>query len=498
MIDDGRTGTSDETRPEYQRLLQDIRAGKVNCMICKNLSRAFRNYADQGKFLEEFLPTYKARFVAISNPFVDTFTDPDCTQNMEIPINGLMNDRYAAKTSADVRRTFDTKRRNGEFIGAFAPYGYDKDPKDKNVLIVDEAVAGVVRDIFRWFVDGMSKGGIAKLLNEKGIPNPTAYKRSRGFKYQNPHAAENDGLWNPTCVSRLLQNPMYTGIMVQGKQKVISYKVHGRMATDESDWFVVPNTHPAIVDRETFDKAQSLHKRDTRTAPGKRDLYLFSGFVRCADCQKAMSRKSSKGFTYYVCRTNRDKSAQACTKHTIREDVLETVVLTVLQKQIELVGELVNVIDEINAAPTVRNESTRLTAMLKQRTKELEKVSALLDGLYVDWKSGEITREQYSRMKVKFEDQAEQLRASIEKITEECEVMAAGVRSDDPYLTTFLKYRNIKSLNRGILIELVKTIYVHEGGEIEIEFTFTDQHRRIMDFIENNRRELTVIHNVAV
>ena len=177
---------------------------------------------------------------------------------------------------------------------------------------------------------------------------------------------------------------------------------------------------------------------------------------------------------------------------------METVVLTVLQKQIELVGELANVIDEINAAPTVRNESTRLTAMLKQRTKELEKASALLDGLYVDWKSGEITREQYSRMKVKFEGQAEQLRASIEKITEECEVMAAGVRSDDPYLTTFLKYQNIKSLNRGILIELVKTIYVHEGGAVEIEFAYADQHRRIMDFIENNRRELTVIHNVAV
>ena len=222
-IDDGRTGTSaDETRPEYQRLIRDIQDGKVTCMICKNLSRAFRNYADQGKFLEEFLPSYKARFIAISNPFVDTYADPDCMQNMEIPINGLMNDRYAAKTSADIRRTFDTKRRNGEFIGAFAPYGYLKKTNDKNALIVDEEAAAVVQDIFRWFVEGMSKGGIAKRLNELGIPNPTAYKRAKGFHYENPHAKENDGLWNPTCVSRLLQNPMYIGTMVQGKQQVIS------------------------------------------------------------------------------------------------------------------------------------------------------------------------------------------------------------------------------------------------------------------------------------
>ena len=172
--------------------------------------------------------------------------------------------------------------------------------------------------------------------------------------------------------------------------------------------------------------------------------------------------------------------------------------MTVIQKQIQLVEDLSGVIDEINAAPTVRNESTRLNAMLKQRTKELEKTSALLDGLYVDWKSGEITREQYARMKVKFEVQTEQLRAAIEKIKDECQVMAAGVTSDDPYLASFLKYRNIKALDRGLLAELVNTIYVHEGGEVEIEFTFADQHRRIMDFIENNRRELTVIHNVAV
>ena len=184
---------------------------------------------------------------------------------MEVSITGFMNEQYAYKTSCDIRRTFDTKRRKGEFIGAFAPYGYQKDPQDKNKLVIDEEAAKVVQDIFAWFLAGMSKCGIAKRLNELGIPNPTKYKALKGLKYESPHSKENDGFWNPTTVYRLLQNPVYLGTMVQGRSKVISYKVHKQVAVDEKDWYVVENTHPAIIDKETFEQAQNLHLRDTRT-----------------------------------------------------------------------------------------------------------------------------------------------------------------------------------------------------------------------------------------
>jgi site-specific DNA recombinase len=497
-IDDGLTGT-DYERPGFQRMMQDVEAGKVNCILCKNLSRAFRNYSDQGYFLESYFPLHDTRFITIGDPKVDSFLRPETIQNLEVPITGLMNDRFACKTSNDVRDTFNTKRRNGEFIGAFAPYGYAKDPKDKNSLIIDDEAAHVVRDIFHWFAqEGSSKNGIARRLNEMGIPNPTAYKRKNGLAYSNPYVDVNDGLWNANTIARILKNQMYIGNMVQGRQKVISYKVHNKVLVPEDEWFIKENTHEPIIDRNTFDKVQGLQQRDTRTALEHKELHLFSGFLRCADCKKALTRKQSKDIVYYSCRTYNEKSKTKCTKHSIREDVLQQAVLIAIQKQIELVDTLTGIIETINSAPIVHTQSTRLNHMLKLRTGELDKLGGVIDSLYLDWKNGDITRDEYRRMKVKFEEQAEQFRQVIHNLNEEIQTMSQGVKSDEPYLESFLKYRNISRLERGILVELVDTIYVCEGGGIKIEFNFADQHRRVIDFIENNRRELTVLENKAV
>lgn len=497
-IDDGLTGT-DYERPHFQRMMHDIEIGKVNCVICKNLSRAFRNYSDQGYFLENYFPLHNTRFITIGDPKVDSFLKPETIQNLEVPITGLMNDRYACKTSNDVRATFNTKRREGEFIGAFAPYGYAKDPKDKNSLVVDEEAARVVRDIFNWFArEGLSKNGIAKRLNEMGVPNPAEYKRRNGLRYNNPHIKMNDGLWSACTITRILKSQMYIGNMVQGRQKVISYKVHDKVTVPEDQWFIKENTHEPIIDRDTFDKVQSLQLRDTRTAPEHKQLYLFSGLLRCADCKKALTRKQAKGIVYYSCRTYTDKSKAKCSKHSIREDVLQQAVLVALQKQIELVGTLSGIIDTINRAPVVHTQSTRLTHMLKLRTGELDKLGGVIDSLYLDWKNGDITRDEYRRMKAKFEEQAEQLHQVIKNLNDEIQTMAQGVKSDEPYLESFLKYRNINRLERGILVELVDTIFVHEGGKIEIQFNFADQYQRVIDFIENNQRELTVLEDKAV
>lgn len=323
-IDDGTSGTTDLERRDFQRMVQDMKCGRINCVIVKNLSRAFRNSANQGHFLEEFIPLYNTRFISLYQPRIDTFLDPEVVHSLEVSITGFMNEQYAYKTSADVRRTFKHKRENGEFIGAFAPYGYAKDPEDKNSLIIDEEAAQVVRDIFSWFItESLSKNGIAKRLNEYGILNPAAYKRSKGFHYENPHCKYNDGMWSPSTVARILQNPLYVGVMRQGRQKVISYKVHKRTSVPEDEWYIVENAVPAIIDKEMFQAAQSLHKRDTRTAPGKREVYLFSGFIRCADCGKSMVRHTSRNLVYYQCRTYQDKSRDKCAKHSIRLDILE-------------------------------------------------------------------------------------------------------------------------------------------------------------------------------
>ena len=502
-IDDGRTGT-DYDRPNFQRMIHDVETKKVNCVICKNLARAFRNYSDQGYFIESFFPLHGTRFITLGDPKVDTYLNPEAVSGMEVPINGLMNDRFAAQTSNSVRRTFDNKRRNGEFIGAFAPYGYAKDPANKNALIIDDEAAQVVKDIFQWYVYGdgsssesLSKEGIARKLNEMGVPNPTLYKVKKGLRYQNPHAKKNDGLWMGTSVSRLLKNKVHIGTMVQGRQRIISYKVHNAIRTPEDEWYQVENTHDAIISVELFEKAQELQEKDTRTAPNKKETYLFSGFLKCADCGKAMTRRVSAGFVYYNCSTYKRKSKDKCTKHTMRLDILEKTVLLVIQKHIELVEALEDTIRNINAAPVVQTKSTRLEHLLKLRKQELEKTDDLISSLYIDWKNGDITREQYRKMKEKFEKQEVELKEAVEHIKGEIGTMEQGISCDDPYLKSFLKHRNICGLTQGILVELIKTIYVHEGGAITIQFKADDQYKRIVDFIENNKYILTVVENVG-
>lgn len=325
FVDDGLTGT-DDSRAGFQDMIRQVKDGRVDCVICKTLSRAFRNYADQGYFLEEFFPRYRTRFISLGSPRVDSFLDPEAVQmGLEIPINGILNDRYAARTSADVRRTLDMKRRRGEFIGSFAPYGYRKDPENRNALLPDPAAARVVADIFSWYLDGMGKGAIAARLNEEGVPNPTAYKAEQGSSYRRPGPA-NDGLWTAVSVGRVLTNPVYGGTLVQGRQRVISYKVHQTQSVPPEEWYVVEGTHPPLVSPAVWARAAELAQQRTRRAPGRGEVHLFAGLLRCADCGRAMSRKTARGIVYYTCSTYRRKSKTACSKHTLREDALRRTV----------------------------------------------------------------------------------------------------------------------------------------------------------------------------
>ncbi len=445
-------------------------------MIIKSLARGFRNLADQQKFLEEFIPLHGTRFINIGSPFIDTYADPRSASGLEVPIRGLFNEQFAAATSEEVRKTFRMKRERGEFIGSFAPYGYRKDPADKNRLLIDEEAAETVRCIFSWFVnDGYSKRGIAERLNQMSEPNPEAYKKKKGLNYKNPHSSTNDGLWSAITVSRLLQNTMYTGVMVQGKYRVVSYKVHKQINVPEEEWFIVPDTHEAIIDKATFEKAQLLHRRDTRTAPGKKKVYIMSGSVRCAGCKKTMHRKSARNISYYHCRTYADK--KTCTKHTIRLDNLEHAVLRSLQIQIGLVGSLSAEIERIKEAPDSSRESKRLFLALSQAEKQLGLNREASDSLYIDWKSGEITQTEYRRLKGKIAEQLGRLEQAVSDLRSEINATPDGNDTDASYLAVFLQDENIRTLNRGIVVELIDTVWVHENGEITLDFDFADPYQ---------------------
>ncbi len=479
-VDDGTSGTTDLEREAFQRMVHDVESGRIDCIIVKNLSRAFRNSANQGKFLEEFIPLYRTRFISLYQPRLDTFLDPEIVHSLEVGITGFMNEQYAYKTSCDVRRTFRLKREKGEFIGAFAPYGYAKDPDDRNRLLVDEDAAEVVRDIFHLFVvEGMSKMGIARRLNELGVPNPTAYKRKKGFRYKGPAGKKTDGLWSPFSITRILQSPVYIGTLQQGKLRKLNYKVHKTVHVPEGEWFVVENAVPPIVEKTVFDAAQSLCLRSTRTPSARREPYLFSGFLRCADCGKSMKRHTAKGYVYYSCRTYHDKSHALCAKHTIRLDRLEQAVLVSVQRQIAHMDGLCAVVDAIERAPAAKDGSARLHTHLEHIKAELDKVSGQLDDLYFDWKCGDISHAQYDRLRSALEAQAAQLREAAGRLAGECDAAARSDADMEPSLAAFLKHHNIQSLTRGLLTELVDVIRVHSDGSIDIVFRFAPPGQRI-------------------
>ena len=470
FADDGLSGT-DTARPDFQRLRGCLARQELNCMVVKSLARGFRNLADQQKFLEEFLPLVGARFICASSPFMDTYADPRGAAGLEVPIRGMFNEQFAAATSEEIRKTFNMKRQRGEFIGAFAPYGYRKDPADKNHLLIDEDAAAVVAAIYRWFVDeGYSKAGIARRLNQLGEPNPAAYKQLQGLNYRNPHAGLPDSRWSAATVAKILRNEVYTGAMVQGRQRVISYKVHKQVNVPPQQWFVVPGTHQPIIDAAVFAQAQSLQQHPARTAPGERRLHLLSGLVRCAGCRKAMRRKSSGSKVYYVCRSRQ----QDCCRHSLREDELLSALLAVLRVQFALGGaELAARLAEITPQ---EDERRLLTRRLRQAEQQCQRCRSAAASLYPDWKSGEISREEYLSLKRYLTQEQRQLTDKIAVLQQQ---LAGREAAEPPWRA--LCGGTAESLDRGLLTTLVETVWVERQGELTIDFTFSDSLRRLLE-----------------
>ena len=487
-VDDGYSGT-DFDRPDFRRMLADLRAGKADCVIVKDLSRLGRNYVGVGEYLEKTFPLLGVRFISVSDQ-VDSFADPRSMDNLVVPFKNIINDEYCRDISNKVRASLDLKRRQGKFIGSFASYGYRKDPDDHSRLLIDEEAAAVVRDIFDWFVGGTSVLGIAKRLNAAGIPNPSAYKRQQGMNYRHPASGKLDGLWPDSSVRRILKNRLYTGTMVQGKNRIKSYKLHVSEAVPEADWITVEQTHEAITSPELFERAQALFTRDTRTAPKQDKVYLFSGYLRCADCGKAMNRKQIsqpyKDYYYYICSTFKKQHSGVCTKHTIRSDKLEQAVLETLRHQISLAVEMDEVIAALNQNGARKQSAKRLLDEQTRLTQEHERVEQMKLALYPDWKAGDISREEYHQLKNQFEERQQQLVTRLAALQKQIKDAENGVDESNSFIAQFRKYRNLQSLTREVVVELIEMIYVHEGGGITIQFRFSDAYAAAKDYIEDH------------
>lgn len=493
-IDDGWSGTTFE-RPDFKRMLSDIYTGNVNCIIVKDLSRFGRNYSKGGELISDEFARLGVRFIALNNGY-DSVSESEnpMVQCITVGMTNVINESYAASTSANVRGTLNMNRQQGKFIGSFPSYGYKKDPNDHHKLVIDEEAAAVVRMIFDKFVGGMSIIGIAKELNGMGIPNPSAYKRLNGYNYHHPTSAKADGLWPDSSVRRILQNEMYIGNMVQGKNRNISYKIKKSVSVKREDWFIVEGTHQPIIDKEIFNKAQAMFCQNIRKSPKTKEIDLFSGIVRCAECGRIMNKKTNTHdygtYNYYRCVTNRKMKSTVCKNHTIRIDKLENAVLAYVRMLISIAVKLDDIVSAINNNPTRRTEYVNFENTLKTYYDEQNKYERMMVDLYPDWKNGIITKEEYLTLKKEFTLKKEVLEEKSKALNETILQFKEGVNSENEFISSFKKYGNIPKLTRIIVTELIDEILVYENGVVEVNVKFSDAYEQVLDYIELNKASI--------
>ena len=483
-IDDGWSGTNFD-RPGFQRMLDDIDNGLVNCVIVKDLSRFGRNYVQSGTYEEHFKDN-GIRFIALQNN-VDTMSENENSsiEILNIGINNIINETYAANTSASIKGTLTNNRKQGKFIGSFPTYGYLKDPDNHHKLIVDETAAEIIRMIYDKYRNGTSILGITKELNRMGIPNPSTYKKNLGWNYHHTSIA-NDGLWCDQTVRRILSNQMYIGNMVQGKNESPSYKSKRCRAVPRDKWIIVEGTHEAIIDKDVFDEVQALLKMRTKTSQKSGELDLFAGLLKCADCGRAMSKKTNDHpygkYVYYRCVTSRKMDRTVCSTHSIRADLLEKAVLSSIQIMIDVALDIDSTMKMMKKSQP-KNVS-KIDKVLQKQQNELKTLKEAKLSLYPDWKSGAISKEYFLQLNENFDKKIAQVTNSITELEKESKTVPFS--EENEFVTAFKKHKNIRKLTRPVLTALVDSVLVHEGGNITINFKFSDAFAEAYERLNQN------------
>lgn len=481
--DDGYSGVNFD-RPAFQEMMDDVKAGRINCIIVKDLSRFGRNYIETGKYLEQVFPFLGIRFIAI-NDNVDTGRSQTDAEQFVLPFKNLFNDSYCKDISTKVRSQLAIKRKNGDFVGSFACYGYMKDPADHNRLIIDPEAAEIVRSIFTWKIQGLSAERIADKLNSQGIPCPMEYKRGQGLKVSTNFRTNDRAKWSPVTVLRILKNEVYVGVTTQGKVTTPSYKIKRLVEKPESEWDRVEGTHEAIITQDVFDAVQALMLRDTRISPNKERVYLFSGFLCCADCKLNMTRRirryKDKGYAYYSCAGYRRGSG--CTSHIISEKLLYDAVLAAIQQQFNLVLEMERLLKYAQELPDDPNSLHRFEVQLAKLDDEIRHNQDMKLRLVENLNEGILSREEYLELSAIYDTRIREGRFAVKNVEAERD----GVKDlplESEWLTSFKKYPRIDALDRVLLAELVSMIEVHSDKQITIHFKYEDQIQRVLAYLE--------------
>lgn len=483
-VDDGYSGILFD-RPAFQEMMNDIKAGIINCVIVKDLSRLGREYIETSRYLQRIFPAYGVRFIAI-NDNIDTAKD-NTSEEIMVSMKSILNDAYCHDISVKTRSALLTKRKNGDFVGACPIYGYQKSGDNKNRLAVDEQAARVVQDIFRMKIDGASAAKIADELNRLGILSPLAYKISHGLPHPKGGFADSaKARWSATTVIRILKDETYTGTLIQGRQGTHNYKIKDLIDLPPEEWVRTENAHAPIIRKYDFDLVQRIMGLDTRATPGGDRVHLFSGILICGCCGGRMTRKTvpykGKKYFYYYCPTG--KKGKCDKPVMLKEEDLVSCVLANLKAYIDNVVSLEELLNSISEEQINREQIEKCKGRIAENEAQLQQIARYKGTLYENFVKGLLDKDEYKYYKDGYTAEAQRLREASDALRQEMDAVKNNTSERLKWAQHFKRFSTMTQLDRRAVIALIQSIRVVSKTELVITFRYQMEYEAAKVFLE--------------
>jgi len=485
-IDDGWSGTNFD-RPNFQRMMDDVDTGKVNCIVTKDLSRFGREHVMMDYYLEFVFPENNVRYIAVTE-------NEDTEKGLSdfVPFKNLFNEWYAKDTSRKVKAALRAKYIAGQRTFAYAPLGYRKDPENKNHLIIDAETRWIIEKIFNLAVQGAGAAKITSILITEKIPTAGWLNYQRYGTFANIYAdqpEEKQWAWTIAQVKSILKDETYIGNSVHNKQSTISYKNKKTVRKPQSEWFRVENTHDAIISRADFEQVQEqITNRRRKKSDGT--TQIFAGLLKCADCGWSMSfgtnKQNKNPFSYFNCTNYRQygTTLHKCTSHYVRYDVLYAFILSRICYWTDKAAESKEqLLERVMQGSIKETDATRkkLQDDLKRAEKRKAEVDRLFAKVYEDWASERITEYNFTMLSEKYQTEQVTLSEKIERLTQDLEAVKQSENGAEKWVALLEQYRHPTELTAEMLNELIEKIVVHEATktadgtreqEIEVFYRF--------------------------
>jgi len=459
-IDDGYSGAN-FNRPDFGRMIRDLEDGLFNTIIVKDLSRFGRDYIESGKYLQKVFPEKNIRFISVNDNYDSENADVSDT-HLILPIRNFINDSYCRDISMKVKSSKEVKRKNGQFIGAFAPFGYKKDAGDKHKLAVDTEVSHIVERIFQMKIDGYSSKAIADFLNSIGLATPSRHKENSGENFSAGFVVKNSK-WDSKMVNRVIQNKVYIGVLEQGKTAKLNYKSKKEVKVSKEDWIITEDAHEGIVSKSVFALANKMLLRDVKRS--KEKPYLLSGMLYCKDCGSSMIRRTLKNkgseSIFYICSDY--NNGGDCSRHSIKEDEVLHQMAKAMNEHLGQFRELIEKASKLDVSTlNIRVEFDSLNA-------EKKKYEMLRQSLYMDLEDGLITTEEFERFRKSYLVKIKEIENQIERKVAVEKELKATLSSSDNLLSSIIP-KDEKEISRLSMVSFIDKILVGENDELTFVF----------------------------